>query len=155
MIKILITMLLAIPSLHAAATPEANGLITVKSKHSVKQTIEKFEKAVKEKGLKLFTRLDHAAAAKEFGLKMPPATVIVFGNPKMGTPVFIKHPTVAIDLPPKAMVWQDAKGDVYFSINSAQYLFETIYPRHGIKPKKDAVKRVTALYEYFAKAATE
>jgi len=75
-------------------------------------------------------------------MKMPRATVIVFGNPRLGTPVFIKTPTVAIDLPPKAMVWEDAEGKVYLSYNSSDYLYGTIYVRHGIRAEKGVVDAV-------------
>ena len=83
--------------------------------------------------MKVFTRLDHAAAAKEYGLRCLHDSNR-FWKPENGDP--LKTPTVAIDLPPKAMVWQDAKGDVYFSINSAEYLFETIYPAMASSPIK-------------------
>ena len=62
---------------------------------------------------------------------MKPRTVIVFGNPKLGTPVMIKTPLLAIDVPPKALVWEDDQGKVWLSYNSADYLYKTIYPRHG------------------------
>ena len=119
-----------------------DGLITKPSAHSVDATIDKFEAAVKKRGFMVFTRLDHAAAAESAGLKMPRATVIVFGNPRLGTPVFIKTPTVAIDLPLKAMVWEDANGKVFLSYNSAEYLYDTIYVRHGAPTNKAVVAKV-------------
>jgi Domain of unknown function DUF302 len=72
-----------------------------------------------------------AAAAKKFGLEMRPRTVIVFGNPKLGTPAMVKTPLLAIDVPPKALVWEDDQGKVWLSYNSSDYLYNTIYPRHG------------------------
>ena len=98
----------------------ADGLVTKPSRY-----------AAKERGFMIFARLDHAAAAESFGLKMPKSTVLVFGNPRLGTPVFLKHPTLAIDLPLKALVWDDARGKTSLSYNSAQYLLVTIYGRHG------------------------
>jgi uncharacterized protein (DUF302 family) len=80
----------------------------------------------------VFTELDHAAAAKRFGLDLLPRTVIVFGNPKLGTPVMKKTSLLAIDVPPKALVWQDDDGKVWLTYNSAEYLNSTIYPRHGL-----------------------
>jgi uncharacterized protein (DUF302 family) len=115
------------------------GLITRASTHSVDTTTDRFEAAVEKRGLKIFARLDHAAAAESVDLKMPRATVIVFGNPRLGTPNFIKTPTLAIDLPLKALVWEDEKGQVFLSYNSAAYLFGTIYERHGMSVKKSAV----------------
>jgi uncharacterized protein (DUF302 family) len=111
-----------------------DGLITKLSKYSVEETVARFEAAVKQKeaaGFTVFTEIDHAAAAKKFGLEMRPRTLILFGNPKVGTPSVIKAPLLAIDLPPKALVWEDDQGKVWLSYNSADYLFNTIYQRHG------------------------
>jgi uncharacterized protein (DUF302 family) len=110
------------------------GLITKPSKYSVKETVARFEAAVKQReaaGFIVFTEVDHADAAKKFGLDMRPRTVIVFGNPKGGTPAMVKTPLLAIDVPPKALVWEDDEGKIWLSYNSADYLYKTIYPRHG------------------------
>lgn len=118
----------------AAAYAADDGLITKPSKHSVEETITRFEAAVKQKeaaGFTVFTQIDHAAAAKKFGLDMRPRTVIVFGNPKLGTPAMVQTPLLAIDVPPKALVWEDDQGKVWLSYNSSDYLRNTIYPRHG------------------------
>ncbi len=117
-------------SAHAAD----EGVITKPSKYSVQETVARFEAAVRQKkeaGFMVFTEIDHAAAAKKFGLEMRPRTLILFGNPKVGTPSVIKTPLLAIDLPPKALVWEDDQGKVWLSYNSADYLFNTIYQRHG------------------------
>jgi uncharacterized protein (DUF302 family) len=127
---------LALCALATVAGATDAGLITKPSKYSVKETIARFEAAVKAKeaaGFMVFTELDHASAAARFGLKMRPRTVIVFGNPKIGTPAMIKTPLLAIDVPPKALVWEDDQGKVWLSYNSADYLFKVIYPRHGLK----------------------
>ena len=119
----------------APAVAVDSGLITKQSRYTVKETVERFETAVKEKeanGFMVFTELDHAAAAKKFGLDLLPRTVIVFGNPKLGTPAMKKTPLLAIDVPPKALVWQDDDGNVWLTYNSAEYLNSTIYPRHGL-----------------------
>ena len=128
-----ITILLTVTNLHAFTV---KGLLTKPSKHSVDATIDRYESALKKGGLTIFTRLDHSAAAESVGLKMPRTTVIVFGNPRAGTPVFLKTPTVAIDLPLKAMVWENADGQVFLSYNSADYLNNTIYVRHGASYNK-------------------
>ena len=137
------------------ATHAVDGLITIPSAHSVDATMDKFEAAVKKRNFMVFTRLDHAAAAESFGLKMPRSTVIVFGNPRLGTPVFIKTPTVAIDLPLKAMVWEDANGKVFLSYNSAEYLYDTIYVRHGAGYDKAAVAKVDGVLSAMASEATK
>jgi len=107
------------------------GLITKPSRYSVNDTIARFEAALRQREMMVFTEIDHAAAAKKFGLEMRPRTVILFGVPKRGTPDMVKTPLVAIDFPPKALVWEDDQGKVWLSYNSADYLFKTIYPRHG------------------------
>ena len=114
----------------------ADGIITKPSKYSVIETISRFEAAVKSRegaGFIVFTEIDHAAAGKKFGIDMRPRTVVIFGNPKLGTPVMAKTPLLAIDNPPKALVWEDDQGKVWLSYNSADYLYKTIYPRHGLE----------------------
>ena len=116
----LASLLLSLAICVSVATAHAadNGLITKPSKYSVKETVTRFEAAVKDKeaaGFMVFTEIDHAAAAKKFGLDMRPRTVIVFGNPKFGTPVMVETPTLAIDVPPKALVWEDDQGKVWLS----------------------------------------
>ncbi|ANW03909.1 DUF302 domain-containing protein [Bradyrhizobium icense] len=113
-----------------------DGIITKSSNHSVKDTISRFAAAVKSRegaGFIVFTEIDHAAAGKKFGIDMRPRTVVIFGNPKLGTPVMAKTPKLAIDNPPKALVWEDDQGKVWLSYNSADYLYKTIYPRHGLE----------------------
>jgi uncharacterized protein (DUF302 family) len=134
------------------------GLITKQSNHTVADTIEKFEAAVNTKsanGWMVFTELDHAAAAEENGLKLRPRTVIVFGNPKLGTPSMAKQPTVAIDVPLKALVWEDDQGKVWLTYNSSNYLQNYVYPRHGLRSNSDAAKAAAAVLADFAQRATE
>ena len=150
-----VTAIAILFSVTVFATPNVDGLITQPSANSVDVTIEKFEAATEKRGLKVFARLDHAAATESVGLEMPRATVIVFGNPRIGTPVFIETPTVAIDLPPKAMVWEDADGKVFLSYNSAEFLFDTIYARHGIQSDKEAMAKVASLYAEIADEAVK
>jgi uncharacterized protein (DUF302 family) len=119
------------------------GLITKASRYSVQETIDRFEAAIKSKaaaGWVIFSRIDHAAAAKDAGLEMRPRTVIVFGNPKAGTPQMTKSATLAIDLPMKALVWQDDQDKVWLTYNSSQYSAAQIYPRHGLAVPDDAAK---------------
>jgi uncharacterized protein (DUF302 family) len=124
------------------------GLITKPSRYSVKETVARFEAAVKQReaaGFIVFTEIDHADAAKKFGLEMRPRTVIIFGNPKGGTPVMVKTPLLAIDVPPKALVWEDDEGKVCY--NSADYLYKTIYQRHGAVPPPTTAPLAQALDE--------
>src|SRR5258708_19734189 len=109
---------LAICAGSAAADAADEGVITKPSKYSVQETVARFEAAVRQKeaaGFTVFTEIDHAATAKKFGLEMRPRTLILFGNPKVGTPSVIKTPLLPIDFPPKALVWEDDQGKVWLS----------------------------------------
>ena len=131
------------------------GFITKPSKYTVQETIDRFEAAIKSKaagGWVIFSRIDHAAAAKDAGLQMRPTTVIIFGNPKAGTPPMTKSATLAIDLPMKALVWQDDQDKVWLTYNSAEYGAKQIYPRHGLTVPEDAAK---ALEKFLADASDQ
>jgi len=114
----------------AISASAIEGLVTKPSANSVDATLDRLEAALKERGFVIFTRLDHAAAAQAVGLKMPRSTVLVFGNPRLGTPNFIQYPTYAIDLPLKALVWQDANGKVWVSYNTSEWI-KVLDSRHG------------------------
>lgn len=114
----------------AGLAQAAENLVTKKSVHPFIQTLDRLESSAKANGLVVFTRIDHAAAAKAAGLQMPPATVLVVGNPKGGTPQFLEHPTLAIDLPLKMLVWQNEAGEVSVSYNTAAFTTATL-ARHG------------------------
>jgi len=98
------------------------GIITKPSKYSVPETLHRLETILTEKGIKIFTLVDHSGEAEKAGLKMPPTQLLIFGNPKGGTPVMLAAPTSAIDLPLKALAWQDAGGQVWLSYNDPAYL---------------------------------
>ena len=124
-----------------------NGILTKSSPHSVEETINRFEQAAKERGMTVFPRVDHAAAAKQNGKQMPPAVVVSVGNPKYGTPFMIKNPLAAIDFPPKALVYEDADGKVWIAYNTAQYLYGTIFKRHGLEHPAGDVNFYAGLLE--------
>lgn len=107
----------------------AEGLVAVKSPHGVNETLDRFEAAAKARGLDVFLRLDHAAGAKKIGRELRPTALLVFGNPQGGTPLMECAQSAAIDLPLKALVWQDAAGQVWLGYNDPQYLAE----RHRAK----------------------
>jgi uncharacterized protein (DUF302 family) len=111
------------------------NLVTKPSKYSVHETIERIEKAVTEKGMKVFARIDHSGEAKNVGLDMKPAVLLIFGNPKGGTALMLARPTAAIDLPMKALAWEDQEGKVWLTYNAPELLQE----RHGL-PTELAVK---------------
>jgi uncharacterized protein (DUF302 family) len=142
--------------LAATATAAAqNGMIIKPSAHSAATTLDRLESALKERGYMIFTRLDHAAAAASMGLTMPASTVLVFGNPRLGTPAFIRNPALAIDLPLKALVYEDAAGKVWIGYNSAAYVLQTIYPRHGAPSNPDVQARVEAVLAEVTDAASK
>lgn len=104
------------------------GIITQPSHHSVEETVEKLKALLQAKGVTLFALVDHSGEAAKVGLRMPPTKLLIVGNPKVGTPLMLARPSVAIDLPLKILVWEDAQGSVWLSYNSPAYLKE----RHGL-----------------------
>lgn len=98
------------------------GIISKASNYSVPETLDRVDALLRSKGIKIFVRVDHSGEAEKAGLKMPPTQLLVFGNPKGGTPVMLAAPTAAIDLPLKALAWQDAGGKVWLSYNDPEYL---------------------------------
>ena len=98
------------------------GLIHLKSPYSVAETIKRLESALLAKNVTIFARVDHSGEAEKVGLTMRPTHLLVFGSPKAGTPLMVASPTLAIDLPLKALVWEDAEGKVWLSYNSPDYL---------------------------------
>jgi uncharacterized protein (DUF302 family) len=105
-----------------------NGLVHLGSPRTVMETLARLEAIVQAKGLTILARIDHSGDAAKVGLQMQPTKLLIFGNAKSGTPLMIASPSVAIDLPLKALVWQDDEGRVWLSYNSPSYLKE----RHGI-----------------------
>ena len=99
-----------------------NGIITHRSPHSVSDTLDRLESLLQAKNVKVFTRVDHSGEAEKAGLHMPPTQLLIFGNPKGGTPIMLAAPLSAIDLPVKALAWQDPEGKVWLSYNDPQYL---------------------------------
>jgi len=105
-----------------------NGLVQVASRYPVEETVERLQAIFSEKGIKVFAVVDHSGEAEKAGLKMPPTKVVMFGSPKAGTPLMVAAPSLAIDLPLKALVAEDAAGKVWVTYNSPEYLQQ----RHGV-----------------------
>jgi uncharacterized protein (DUF302 family) len=105
-----------------------NGMIHLSSPHTVSETLARLETIVKTKGILILALIDHSGDAERTGLKMQPAKLLIFGNAKACTPLMIASPTVALDLPLKALVWEDSGGKVWLSYNSPDYLRQ----RHAI-----------------------
>jgi uncharacterized protein (DUF302 family) len=127
------------------SSPE-NGLIHLSSPHSVAETIARLESILHAKNLTIFARIDHSGEAAKVGLTMRPTQLIIFGSPQSGTPVMVAAPTVAIDLPLKALAWQDADGKVWLSYNDPEYLKH----RHNIPD--DVLRNISGVGALLEKA---
>jgi uncharacterized protein (DUF302 family) len=123
-----------------------NGIVDVPSNHSVDETVERVKGILQSKGITLFALIDHSGEAEKVGMKMLPTKLLIFGNPKGGTPLMLAAPSIAIDLPLKILVWQDAQGKVWLSYNSPEYLKD----RHGLP--QDLLKNIAVVTTLAAKA---
>jgi len=141
----ILVLVLALP---VAADP---GIINIKSRHTVKNTADRLETVLKEKGMTVFLRIDHSEGARRVGIKLRPTELVIFGNPKVGAPLMQCSQTVAIDLPQKALIWQDDSGQVWLSYNDPRYLAT----RHGIDECKAVLDKVQTALKNFAQAATQ
>ncbi len=103
---------------------EATGVVTLSSPYTVPETLDRLEAILGQKGVKVFARVDHSGEAEKAGLHMPPTQLLIFGNPRGGTPIMLAAPLSAIDLPLKALAWEDAEGKVWLSYNDPEYLRE-------------------------------
>jgi uncharacterized protein (DUF302 family) len=123
------------------------GIINKPSNHSVDETVEKLKNILQSKGVTLFALVDHSGEAEKVGMKMPPTKLLIFGNPKGGTPLMLAAPSIAIDLPLKILVWQDSAGKVWVSYNSPEYLQQ----RHGLPA--ELLQNIAIVETLAAKAA--
>ncbi len=133
---------------HDTSLPD-NGLINMQSPYNVKLTADKLEKVLQAKGMTIFKRIDHSAGAKGVGLKLRPTELIIFGNPKTGTALMRCSQTAAIDLPQKALIWQDRNNQVWLSYNDPSHLTE----RHGITNCNIVVNKISKTLRDIAQAA--
>jgi len=120
--------------------------LRVASRYTVDETVNRLESVLAERGVRVFALIDHSGEAEKVGLKMRPTKLLIFGNPKGGTPVMVAAATVAIDLPLKALVAEDEKGKVWVSYNSPEYLQQ----RHGVR--EELIKNIAVAGALVAKA---
>jgi uncharacterized protein (DUF302 family) len=125
----------------------ANGIINKPTNLSVDKAVERLKTVLQSKGIKLFALVDHSGEAEKAGLKMPPTKLLIFGNPKGGTPLMLASPSIAIDLPLKLLVWEDAQGKRWISYNSPQYLQQ----RHNLPD--DLLKNIAVIEALAAEVA--
>jgi uncharacterized protein (DUF302 family) len=141
-------ILIAMLTVPAAA---ADGLVEIRSAHSVKDTLDRLEAAAKGRGLNIFLRVNHAAGAQKIGKSLRPTELLVFGNPQGGTPLMECSQTAGIDLPLKALAWQDASGQVWLGYNDPRYLAK----RHGAGECAPVVQNLTKALAGLAQEATK
>jgi uncharacterized protein (DUF302 family) len=127
------------------------GLITKTSAHSVEQTLDRLEKALKEKGIVVFARIDHAAGAKKVGAHLRPTELLIFGNPKLGTPLMQSNQTMGIDLPLKVLAWEDENGQVWLTYYAPAFLAD----RHGITDRADVLTQMSGALQKLTDVATK
>ena len=132
------------------STTAVDGLATLRSAHDVVETLGRLEAALASRGIHVFARIDHAAGAREVGLPLRPTVALLFGNPRAGTPLMQSNQTVGIDLPLRALVWEDDAGQCWLAYDLPEYLAA----RHGIADRAETVASLAAALASLARAAT-
>ncbi len=133
-----------------SSTSAVEGFATLRSAHDVVETLGRLEAALASRGIHVFARIDHAAGAREVGLELRPTVALLFGNPRAGTPLMQSRQTVGIDLPLRALVWEDEAGGCWLAYDRPEYLAA----RHGITDRAETVAALAAGLEALARAAT-
>ena len=128
-----------------------NGIISVSSSYNVKTTADRLVQSLTTKGMTVFTRIDHAAGAAKVGKTLRPTELVIFGNPKVGTPLMQCDQGSAIDLPQKALIWEDDGGQAWLSYNDPKYLAQ----RHDLSQCAEVVKKIEKALGNFAAMATQ
>ena len=145
--KYILGFFILVTMLPAAAD---NGLVTIKSPHDVPTTADKLVSALKGKGMTVFDVIDHAKAAAGAGVELQPTTLVIFGNPKVGSPLMKCSRTTAIDLPQKMLIWSDESGQTWLAYNDPAYLAK----RHNVSGCDEVIKKITGALGKFSGAAT-
>ncbi|MFC7477815.1 DUF302 domain-containing protein [Dankookia sp. GCM10030260] len=131
------------------------GLVTRPSAHPPRATLDRFAAAVREAGWIVFTEVDHAAAAREAGLALRARTVVLFGNPRAGTPGIAANPTLAIDLPMRVLVWEDDQGRTMVTRSTGVDIAERVFARHGVGIPPEAQRATDTLLETLVRKAAD
>ena len=127
------------------------GLLSIRSRFGPNETMDRLEAAIRAQGMEVFARIDHAAGASEAGLELRPTEVIIFGNARGGTPLMQSVQTIGIDLPLKALVWEDASGTTWLSYNEPSWIAQ----RHGVANAEPVVSKMSAALSAMSRKATE
>ena len=150
--KKLLGVLFVLLSICGAVQADAdNGLIDRKSQHGVKETLDRLESALRDKGFTIVVRWSHDAGAKKAGMELRPTELLIFGNPKVGTHFFTSQQTAGIDLPMKMLAWRDAQGQVWLTYNDPAWIAR----RHGITDREQIVAKMSKALANFSRLATE
>jgi uncharacterized protein (DUF302 family) len=136
---------------HHAAKHANHGMISKKSAHSVKETLDRLEAVLKKKGITVFARVNHGAGGKKADIELRPTELLLFGNPKLGSPMIASNQTAGIDLPMKALAWEDEKGQVWLTYNDPAILAM----RHGITDRAKIVAKMTGALNKLTGVATK
>ena len=129
----------------------STGVVIKQSAFSVRETLDRFETILKKKGITVFARIDHAAGAARVKKKLPPSEVIIFGTPKIGTPLMQSNIVVGLDLPLKVLVYRDASGKVFLAYSHPGYIGR----RHGIKDRSRLIKTISRILINLTDQATK
>jgi uncharacterized protein (DUF302 family) len=132
------------------ADSDVAGLVVKQSQYSVAETLDRLEKALTEKGITIVTRWNHAEKANAVDIPLRPTELLIFGNPKLGSQLFTSQQTAGIDLPLKALAWEDAEGNVWLGYNAPQYIAE----RHHITDRAEAVTKMSGALNKLSDIAT-
>lgn len=146
--KLIVSFVLIL--MYAIPSTAANGVITVQSDFGVAETADRLENILKEKGMTVFNRIDHAEGARNVGIELRDTVLLIFGNPKVGSPLMKCQQIAALDLPQKALIWKDVKDAVFVSYNAPAY----IQMRHNISDCGEVLAKIEKALSAFTKAAT-
>ena len=146
----LVPALLAMP-----AAAQDGGMVTVPSAHAMRPTLDRFAAAVREAGWIVFAELDHAAAARDVGLPLRGRTVVLFGNPRAGTPGMAATPTLALDLPMRILAWEDEQGQVRITRSTGEDIAQRVFARHGVQIPPEQRRGTEALLDRLVRQAAQ
>ncbi len=145
-----LAVLLVLILIYAFPSMAANGVITVQSDFGVAETADRLENILKEKGMTIFNRIDHSEGARSVGIDLRDTILLIFGNPKVGSPLMKCQQIAALDLPQKALIWKDDEDAVFVSYNAPAY----IQMRHNISGCGEVLAKIEKALSSFTKAAT-
>lgn len=146
----LVPVLLAMP-----AAAQDGGMVTIPSAHAMRPTLDRFAAAVREAGWIVFAEVDHAAAARDVGLPLRARTVVLFGNPRAGTPGMAATPTLALDLPMRILAWEDEQGQVRITRSTGEDIAQRVFARHGVQIPPEQRRGTEALLDRLVRQAAQ